>query len=202
MDEQQPYRNWIAEGLKKPGKGKRKLADALGVDPSAVTRILDGTRQVKLHELPKIAAYLEEPAPESDGFYEPEATYEEGPGTVPVRGYVGAGAMAFYLPQEVELDRVEAPPGSTDATIALEIRGTSLGELFDRWLVFLDDIRTPVTPDLIGKTCVVGLTDGRVLVKKLKRAGGGLFDLLSNTEEPIRSVAVEWAARVKTMAPR
>lgn len=122
--------------------------------------------------------------------------------TVPVRGYVGAGATAHYLPQEVELDRVEAPPGATEATIALEIRGTSLGELFDRWLVFVDDVRTPVTPDLIGKTCVVGLQDGRVLVKKLKKAAGGLYDLLSNTEDPIRAVAVEWAAKVKHMGPR
>lgn len=202
MDEQQPYREWIAEGLKKAGKGKRKLADALGLDPSAVTRILDGSRQVKLHELPKIAAYLGETAPEWDGFYEAQTPYDEGPGTVPVRGYVGAGAMAFYLPKEVELDRVEAPPGATAETIALEVRGTSLGELFDRWLVFVDDIRAPVTPDLIGKTCVVGVADGRILVKKLKRAGAGLYDLLSDTEEPIRAVSVEWAARVKSMEPR
>ena len=123
--------------------------------------------------------------------------------TVPVKGYVAAGALAHFLPlDETEFDRVEAPQGATPETVALEIRGESLGALFDRWLVFFDQVRSPVTPDLIGKLCVVGLADGRVVVKKLKRAGDGLFDLLSNTEEPVRGVAVEWAARVKTMAPR
>lgn len=202
MDEQQPYREWIAEGLKKPGKGKRKLANALDLDPSAVTRILDGSRQIKIHEIPKIAAYLGEMPPGMEGFTSESDETEEDGATVPVKGHVGAGAQAYFLPQEVELDRVEAPAGSTAQTVALEIRGTSLGELFDRWLVFFDEVQSPVTSALVGKLCVVGLTDGRVLVKKLKRASEGLYDLLSNTEEPIRAVAVEWAARVKTMAPR
>lgn len=202
MDEQQPYREWIADGLKKPGKGKRKLANALGLDPSAVTRLLDGTRLLKLHEIPKIAAYLGEMPPGMEGFIPESDDTEEDTPTVPVKGHVGAGAQAYFLPQEVELDRVEAPASSTEKTVALEIRGTSLGELFDRWLVFFDEVQSPVTAALIGKLCVVGLADGRVLVKKLKRARGGLYDLLSNTEEPIRDAAVDWAAKVKIMAPR
>lgn len=203
MDDQQVYRDWIEAGLRKPGKGKRKLADALGLDPSAVTRILAGTRQVKLGEVARVAAYLGEAPPGLEAPFEAETDDLDERPTVPIRGYVGAGATAHYLPlADEELDRVPAPPGASDKTIALEIRGTSLGELFDRWLVFVDDIRTPVTPDLIGKTCVVGLADGRILVKKLKRVPGGLYDLLSNTEEPIRGVAVDWAAKVILMGPR
>lgn len=122
--------------------------------------------------------------------------------TVPVSGYVSAGAQAIFIPLPAgELDRVVAPPNATDQTIALEIRGESLGEMFDRWLVFYDEVRSPVTPDMIGKVCVVGLPDGRILVKKVKRARDGLYDLLSNNAEPIRSVAIEWAARVKHMGP-
>lgn len=123
--------------------------------------------------------------------------------TVPLRGYVAAGSRAHFLPLEGgEFDRVRAPPGTNEKTFALEIRGDSLGELFDRWLVYADDVRSPVTPDLIGKPCVVGLADGRVMVKKLKRSKGGLYDLLSNTEDPILAVAVDWAAKVKHMGPR
>lgn len=124
---------------------------------------------------------------------------------VPVKGFVGAGAQAHFLPlQEGELDRVEPPQGSSESTVAFEIRGESLGELFDRWLVFFDDVRRPVTPDLIGRICVVGLADGRTLVKKIKRGKNGLFTLVSDPmrEPPIENVPVEWAARVKTMVPR
>lgn len=202
IDHQQEVRRWIAEGLKKPGKAKRRLADALELDPSAVTRILDGTRMVKLHEVPKIATYLGEQPPEIDGLYEGDSQDEgQEAATVPIRGYVGAGASAHFLPQEVDLGWVTAPPGATEHTVALEIRGTSMGPLLDRWLVFVDDIREPVAPGLIGQTCLVGLADGRLLVKKLKTAADGMFDLLSNTEgdEPIRAVSVKWATPVKSM---
>ena len=123
--------------------------------------------------------------------------------TVKVVGYVGAAAAAhFYAVAQGELDEVPAPEGATPATVAVEIRGSSLGELFDRWLVFYDDVRRPMTPDLIGHLCVVGLADDRVLIKKIRRGANGLYDLLSNVEEPIRGVEIEWAARVKSMFPR
>lgn len=124
--------------------------------------------------------------------------------TVPLLGYVRAGASAVYLPlHDSELDRVPAPPGSNDRTRALEVRGDSLGALFDRWIVFFDDEQRPISPDLINRLCVVALIDGRVLVKKIvQRNGSGGYDLLSNTEEPIKNALIKWAARVKHMAPR
>lgn len=125
--------------------------------------------------------------------------------TVPVKGYVGAGAHAHFLPlEEGELDRVDAPKDFTDKTVALEIRGDSLGELFDRWIVFFDDIRSPVTPDLHGRLCVVELEDGRVLVKKLKRQKNGLYTLLSDAmrQDPIEDAVIRWAAKVKNLVPR
>src|SRR5262249_48594399 len=65
---------------------------------------------------------------------------------VNVVGYVGAGAEAhIYDVPPGDLDEVEAPLGSNEATVAVEIRGNSLGPFFNRWLVFYDDIRRPVT---------------------------------------------------------
>lgn len=137
------------------------------------------------------------------GVNPPAPTVDRDGAMVRVVGYVGAGAAAhYYAVAQGDLDEVPAPEGATADTVAVEIRGNSLGELFDRWLVFYDQVRRPVTPDLIGRLCVVGLADERVLVKKLRRGRDGLFDLFSNTEEPIRGVAVEWAARVLNMAPR
>ena len=65
--------------------------------------------------------------------------------------------------------------------------------------MFYDDVRSPITDDMIGQLCVVGLSDDRVLIKKVLRNGArGKFDLLSNndTEEPIKAVKIEWAALV------
>lgn len=124
------------------------------------------------------------------------------PPTVPLLGYVAAGATAHFTAGG-ELGEVEAPGGSSETTVAVEIRGDSLGTFFDRWLVFYDDVRRPLTPDLIGKLCVLGLEDGRVLIKKPQRSRSkGLYHLLSQTEDPILDVAVEWAAKVKTLVPR
>lgn len=125
------------------------------------------------------------------------------PSAVKVVGYVGAGAQAhFYAVSQGDLDDVPAPEGSGPETVAVEVRGESLGALFDRWLVFYDDVRRPATADLNGRLCVVGLADERVLIKKVRRQPNGLWRLFSEREEAIEDAAVEWAAPVRNMAPR
>ncbi|MCC8945968.1 hypothetical protein H8A97_12885 [Bradyrhizobium sp. Arg62] len=122
---------------------------------------------------------------------------------VPLVGFVRAGAEAVYLPlNESEWDRVPAPENATPLTRALEIRGDSLGELFDRWLVYFNDEHRQITPDLVNKLCVLELEDGRTLVKKIKRIGPEAYELLSNTEPPIRGAKIVWAARVIDMRPQ
>lgn len=180
----------IRQGLTKPGKSKGGLARVLGRSPAVVTEILKGNRPVRLEEVPKIEDYL-----------------EIGPrqARVPIVGYVGAGAAAvYYVIDPDDLDSVPAPDGSTLQTVAVEIRGSSLGPLFDRWLAFYDDVRRPLTEDLIGQLCVVGLSDERTLIKRIEKGvKTGLFRLLSNNgDPPIENVPVEWAARVKHLVPR
>lgn len=123
---------------------------------------------------------------------------------VPLVGYVGAGATTHFFPQDSgHLDEVPAFDGASDATVAVEIRGDSLGSFFDRWLVYYDDVRRPVTSDLVNRLCVVGLNDGRILIKKIQRSKSrGLYHLISQTEDPIFDVEIDWAARVKSMVPR
>lgn len=59
MDEVQ----WITAGLKKHGKTGKGLAEALGVNPSAISRIKARRRRLHLVDLPKAAAYLESSVP-------------------------------------------------------------------------------------------------------------------------------------------
>lgn len=126
------------------------------------------------------------------------------PEPVPLVGFVGAGAEAsFFASGQGPFG--EAPPidGANERTVAVEIRGGSLGPIFDRWLCYYDDRRDPPTEDLLGKLCIVGLEDGRVLVKLLARGHTrGFFTLWSNNEPPIQDVTVAWAAPVALLRPR
>lgn len=124
--------------------------------------------------------------------------------SVAVVGFVGAGSVATLFSEgQGPFDEVEAPAHATPNTVGLAVRGASLGPAFDEGIVFYDDVRSPVTPDLHGRLCVVGLEDGRVLVKILRSAGDGTFHLFSNTlEEPLLNEPVAWAARVKDVRPR
>lgn len=118
-------------------------------------------------------------------------------------GYAGAGAVAhFYAYGQGSFDTVNAPEWANENTKALEIRGNSLGELFDRWIIFYDEVRSPITPDMLGKLCVVGLSNDQILVKKVMPGKNGHYRLLSNNEKPIEDAEIVWAARVKSMEPR
>lgn len=171
-----------------------RLAEDVGLSVSQLSRFESGKREPRVAELERIAARLGVRPEELRGVSR----------SVPLVGYVGAGAETHLFGEgQGPFDYVEAPDGAGPETVAVEIRGVSLGELFDQWLVFYDRLQDPPTTNLAGKLCVVGLVDGRVLVKKLKL--GQLPDrytLLSNTEPPIYDVEVVWAARVIAMTPK
>ena len=123
--------------------------------------------------------------------------------TVPVAGFVGAGTeMHFYAESQGAIDEAPAPDGATADTVAAEVRGDSLGSIFAGWRVYFDDRREPVTDDLIGRLCIVGLTDGRILVKVVSRGReAGRFELHGQFGEPILDAELAWAARVTAVMP-
>lgn len=124
--------------------------------------------------------------------------------TVKLKGYVGAGSEAhFYRIADEDFEEVLAPRNATNKTVAVQIRGKSWGPAMDTWLVFYDDVRSPIDPTMYGKPCILGLSDDRVLLKIPLRKPSGLFRLLSNSDEPpIEDVEIEWAALVTGMAPK
>lgn len=171
-----------------------ELAGRMGTSRSQYVKLERGERRLTTDWIERFARALH---------IKPETVIAE-KRMVPVVGYVGAGAAALlYAEGQGPFDEVPAPEGSTDKTVSVEVRGSSLGELFDTWLVYYDDVRDPPGGNQIGKLCVCGLADGRILVKKLKRGQiAGHFTLLSNTEPPIYDVLVDWAAVVTNMTPR
>lgn len=123
---------------------------------------------------------------------------------VPLIGFVSAGAEANLFGEgQGPFDEVDPPDGSTEKTVAVEIRGDSLGPILNGWRVFYDDVYEPPRPELLNELCVIGLNDGRILVKKLTKGQlAGRYTLLSNAEPPIYDEAVNWAAPVRGILPK
>lgn len=124
---------------------------------------------------------------------------------VPVVGIAQAGTgVVDYSMGQGNLGEVEAPDDSSERTVALEVRGDSMGgRIEDGDTVFYDDRREPVTPDLYGRVCVIGLRSGNIVIKKLMAGSKpGHFHLLSYNSVPQFDVPVEWAAKVTSIRPR
>lgn len=171
-----------------------QAADAMGVSRSQFIKLERSERQLTQHYIELAAAAFA--VPEADIF---TATRE-----VSIVGYVGAGSEAHYYDgADPPNETAPMPPGGTDHTVAVEVRGDSLGTIFNRWIVYYDDVKTPPTPDMLRKLCVVGLQDGRVLVKMLMKGTiPGRYHLVSQTEGIIEDAEIVWAAEVRAMAPR
>ena len=195
--------DWIRQGLKDTRKTRSGLAKALGRSPSAVTDLLNGSRRLRAEEIAIVAEYLGIEPPRLIGGGRPAHPI----GRVPLVGYVGAGAIAhFYADGQGPFDDVEAPDTASPKTVAVQIRGHSLGALFDNWLVFYDDVHEfPEDERLVGRMCVCGLSDGRVLVKALKRSQipgiGPSCRTPSRRSTTWRSTGRRWCARCGRAEP-
>ena len=179
------------------GWSQEAAAAALGTTRNQYVKLELGTRRLSDKWIERAA--------EAYGIDAGDVVTSARRGLVPIAGFVSAGSeMTLYASGQGNHGEVDAPEGSTDNTIAVEIRGESLGPFFNGWLVFFDDVRSPVTDDIIGRLCVVGLQDGRVLIKRLVRSRGtaDLFHLYGQFGDPILDVPVAWAAQVKNVMPR
>jgi len=123
---------------------------------------------------------------------------------VPVRGFVGAGSTVHhYDSSHSPAEFAPIAPGVSMKTIALQIVGSSFGNVFNLWFVYYDNDRSLPTPDLFEKLCVVGLANGTVMVRELRKGTQpNRYHLLSQTEGMIEDAEVLWASAVKAMAPQ
>lgn len=124
---------------------------------------------------------------------------------VNIVGRIGAGAVVIPFddfPQGGGLDTVRCPPGlDPTKTVAVEVSGDSMAPLIeDGWLVFYSRDPEPDESKIIGRTCVVKLTNGQMLLKQVRRAPTtGRFNLISVNAQMIENAELEWAAPVSAI---
>lgn len=125
--------------------------------------------------------------------------------TVPIVGIAQAGTTNVTRSDtDNGYEETEAPIGATPNTVAVEVRGNSMGgRLEEGDLVFYDDRREPVTPDLIGRLCIVEKKNGEVVIKKLQAGSKpGLYHLISYNAEPEFDQELVWGARILSIRPK
>lgn len=187
--------------LDSTGWQQHELAARLKVKQPTISRWMSGAepRYDKIRKIEALAAKLG--IAFSDGVHHNNGHLV----TVPLVGVVEAGnTLVLYADGQGPLGEVEAPPNATRSTVAVEVRGDSMRGIAENgWIVYYDDRREPVTDDLLGgRICIVGLADGRVLVKKLQRGSGpNRFHLYSESAEPLFDQEVSWAAKVTWIKP-
>lgn len=181
---------------------QEKFAEQVGVSQPTVSRWergLDEPEDIHLERMARMAGLTL-----AQFRYGPERV--NGKLTVPAVGYVGAGESVEIVDDHAQgsgLERVELPPELTDeGFVALIIRGNSMRPLRDRWRVYYKRDHDGVPAECINELCVIGLTDGRVYLKELRRgAHPGTYTLLSwnANVDPIENVQVDWASLVQAV---
>lgn len=126
---------------------------------------------------------------------------------VKIVGRSVAGAEeTLIFDEETDLGTAPMPPGGSETTVAVEVWGNSMRPIaYDGWLIYYDDRRGGLTPDMIGQPCVITLASGQTLVKTpYSGSKRGLYNLESANPavDTLRDQRVKWAALVTAIVPR
>jgi phage repressor protein C with HTH and peptisase S24 domain len=119
---------------------------------------------------------------------------------------VGAGAEVLPFDDYahgVGMDYIERPSFVEGRVIAVEIRGDSLFPTAENgWKLIYAGEQRLIEEEVINRLCVVMLSDGRMLVKRLTRGTTpGRYHLVSTNAPTIEDAEVTWAARIKAIIP-
>lgn len=145
------FLDWLRIGLSKPGKTHQGLADALGVDRSAVTKMLSGRRKIQASELIAIAEYIGETVPTKTH------TTQVYVNSVVVRAVAASGVWrerGFVMRSSVAVPIIPDPRLAGFEQYALKIEGTDFNKVFNEgdfpiFVRFQDVRRVPHDSDIV-----------------------------------------------------
>ena len=207
-----PVDDWPVETL---GSKLRKIRNALGLNQAEMAKRI-GVEQ------PSISRYEKNTSVPDDnvlskysslsGHSLSELRYGKstrGSRRVKVVGHVGAGEAVMPIDDHAKGAGESAPfpegISPTESLVAVRIKGQSMRPLRDGWtLYYTRDQDQGVPDDCLNQLCVVGLEDGQILVKELRRGyQKNRFNLHSCTAgvEVKEDQHVVWAAKVLSIRP-
>jgi transcriptional regulator with XRE-family HTH domain len=180
-----------------------EFADHMGATQSTVARWERGAQPgtEHLHRLAELGRTT------VDALLDIDVVLNAGGDTIPVIGYVGAGATIMPFDDYNHGDgmaHIERPPFVAGRAVAVEVQGDSLFPVAENgWRLVYTGEQTLLEAEVLNRLCVVQLTDGRALVKRLVRGGiPGRYHLVSTNAPLIEDAEIVWAAPVKAIIPR
>lgn len=191
------FPNRIREIRLRRGLSQQALGEAANIDYRTVGKLERGETRLKVEDMERLAPALG---------IEPSDLHSMAK-TVPVVGYVGAGAQVFPIDDHAKGDGladVRCPPGlDPDTTVAVQVKGDSMWPLEDGWVLFYSRAQEATASHVVGKLCIVKVAnDGPTLVKHVRRAPqAGHFNLISSNAPPLEDVELDWASPVRGMLP-
>ncbi|MER9628401.1 helix-turn-helix transcriptional regulator [Mesorhizobium sp. M0296] len=199
---------WFIDKLAETGKSVRGLARHLGVDASAVSRMLSGQRKMKMEEANEIARFLDASIADVLTHSGVSITLDERPAsillaaTIDERGIMQRLADPKPLPQAV-IDRAHASitVHGNSRIVGAQIRALSgpMSVMDDAVVLFRDT--ESIDPAAIGALSICRARSGEQFLAKIERARKtGEASVISATGEPME-VSLEAATPVLAMIP-
>ncbi|MGE0753423.1 MAG: XRE family transcriptional regulator, partial [Variibacter sp.] len=180
------------------GRGMKAISLAAGQGETFVRDILQRERIPSIENLIALADALGTSVPELMAEDEPDQADR----SVPVMGYIGAGAEIMPEFEQVPpegLDTIDLPFAVPDEIIAFRVKGDSMLPVYrdgDAILVWKDQ-RAPTEAYVGQDAAAVRTHDGRRYLKEIQRSGRrGMFNLYSHNARLIESVKVAWVGEV------
>jgi hypothetical protein len=180
--------------MNQPGLARAASSDRAPVSQQVVHHLLSGRNKTSKH-LPALARALRV---RLEWLAEGAGKMEAKRGEALLVGYIGAGAKVVRDDSSVLEGGLE-PPAGYDSALAARIDGSSMFPLEEGWLVFYES-EQGFDDRCINRLSAVGLVDGTVYIKKLRK-NGRRFRLESWNAEPIEDAKIKWASRVLEIRP-
>jgi phage repressor protein C with HTH and peptisase S24 domain len=180
---------WIRQGLKKPGKTQKGLADWLNLDPAQVSRLLKGDRTLKAVEIRKISEYLEETPP---------------PGSLPPpSAHFARRAAAHDIPARDENTNRAYGQETSGHSDKIPVMGTAEGG-DNGWSLWNGDVVefVPRPPNLIGAPNAYAVYVTGTSMEPRYHPGEILFVHPGKPVQPGAYVLVQTKPRTEGDAPR
>lgn len=127
------------------------------------------------------------------------------PVTVPVMGYLGAGAEVepdFEQVPPEGLDQIDIPFSLPDDLIAFVVKGDSMLPFYkDGTTIIVYRQQKRPLDSFYGEDAAVRTSDGRRFIKTIMRGDAGTINLISWNAQPIEGVRLEWIGEIFAVLP-
>lgn len=177
----------VRQALKLGNLKQAEFASVIGVSQATVSKWLSGKAKPEIHHWLAVRSFMAH-----HGYADGETVP-----TVPLQGFVGAGAVVLPLEGDGALEYIEPAFPMPAGTVCVQVRGDSMYPRYQDGETIYFRAETANPADLVGRESVVKLVDGRMLVKIIRKGtAANLYRLESWNAPPIEDVEIAFASQV------